>query len=68
MQRRLPTYNPYRIAEAIRLTAEATGWTSRDLIADAAAEYLTCGCADDVAIEDARRQVMEFAALVEEGA
>ena len=68
MQRRLPTYNPARIVEAIRLTAEATGWTSRDLIADAAAEYLTCGCADDVALKDARRQVMEFTAMVEGGA
>ena len=65
MSRILPTYNPARIAEVIRLTVAATGWTSRDLIADAAAEYLTCGCADYVALEDARRQVMEFTAMAE---
>ena len=67
MTRRLPTHSPARIAEGIRLTVEATGWTSRDLIADAVAEYLTCGSADDVALEDARRQVMEFAAMAEGG-
>ena len=68
MTRILPTYSPARIAEGIRLTVEATGWNSRDLIADAVAEYLTFDCADDVALEDARRQVREFAAMAEGGA
>lgn len=58
MTRRLPTHSPARIEQGIRLTVEATGWNSRELIADAVAEYLTCGSADDVALEDARRQVM----------
>ena len=66
MTRRLPTHSPARIAEGIRLTVEATGWTSPDLVADAVAEYLTFGCADDVALADARRQVM--AAMTEGGA
>lgn len=65
MHRRLPTHSPARIADGIRLTVEATGWTSRELIADAVAEYLTCGSADDVALEDARRQVMAFVEMSE---
>lgn len=63
--RRPPTYPPERLDAAIAMTVEATGWTSRDLIADAAAEYLTGGCADDVALEDARRQVMNFVEMSE---
>ena len=43
MTRRLPRYTNERLDAAIRLTVDATGWTSRDLIADAAAEYLTGG-------------------------
>ena len=66
MSRRLPTYTDKRLDAAISLTREATGWQSRDLIADAAAEYLTYGSGVAVALADARRQVM--AAMTEGGA
>lgn len=59
MTRRLPSYTDSRLDHAISLTVEATGWTSRDLIADAAAEYLTGGNADDVALEHAREKLIE---------
>ena len=59
MSRRLPTYTDKRLDAAISLTREATGWQSRDLIADAAAEYLTYGSGDAVALEHARQQLIE---------
>lgn len=59
MTRRLPTYTPERLDEAIARTVDATGWTSRELIADAAAEYLTHGSADDIALEHARQKLIE---------
>ena len=63
MTRRLPIYPDDRIADALRKAVLDTNWhPGRSDVADLAAYYLAGPQADDVALEHASGQVVDYQA------
>lgn len=58
--RRLPIYPSDRINAVYATQAEVLPGAKDELLADTCAEVLTHFCGDDVAVQDASRQVLEW--------
>lgn len=62
MTRRLPIYTAARLRDVIATQREVNPGCHDELIADLCAEVLTNGQGDDLAREDASRQVLKWLA------